>query len=65
MGILEQNAVQCCNAFKSFYKLSTMGGEMGDEKFAIVLYLLLNKNVNRKSQKTKICEEEDSRLAFH
>lgn len=65
MGILEQNAVECCNAFKSLYKLSTMGGEMGDEKFPIVICLLLNKNVIRKSQERKIWEEEDSRLAFH
>lgn len=38
---------------------------MGDEKFPIVICLLLNKTVIRKSQEGKICEEEDSRLAFH
>lgn len=53
MGILEENAVERCNAFKSLYKLSTMGGEMGGEKFPIVLCLLLNKNVTEKARKEK------------
>lgn len=42
-----------------------MGGEMRDEKFPTVLCLILNKNMITKSQERKVCEEKDSRLAFH
>lgn len=37
---------------------------MRNEEFPTVLHLLLNKNMITKSQERKVCEEEDSRLAF-